>query len=162
MGVAVEAGIMQLDMPYQVLFNGHGSASSLVSIIVKNSFQTLPLYKYASDRFLNTYLKYSFPPWRFSKRNFSPELALATNVGWGIMKGRQDIHVSDVVSVKEYGKGYYEIGGIIDNLVRIKFFNYLYGGLGIGLFYGYGADDRENSLQSGSTYTSEVSDKHIY
>jgi hypothetical protein len=152
MDAAIETGIMTQNTPYQVLFNGHGSASSLVSIIVKNSFQTLPLYKYASDRFLNTYLKYSFPPWKFRKSKFRPELALATNMGWGILRGRKDLHISNDVSVKEYGQGYYEIGGIIDNLLRVKIYNYLYGGLGIGLFYGYGADDHENRFAVRVTY----------
>jgi hypothetical protein len=134
------------------MFNGNGSDDALVGIIVNRSFQTMRLYRYVSDRYLSAFLKYSFPLLNLKNPNFKPELAAALNMGWGTQNSHPGTHDSADVQFNGYGRGYYEMGLMINRLLSAKFYKYLYGSLGIGGFYGYGVDLGDHRFALRLTY----------
>ena len=65
------------------------------------------------------------------------------NLGWGKISGRKDIHEN--IEVRDYKNGYFEAGFLLNNLLRLKIYNYFYGGLGLGTFFGFGPDAKKGS-----------------
>lgn len=131
--VMLEGGIMTVDQPIQIDYIAPGNDVELAGIIVKNAFQTMQLYRYLSDRYINAFLEYDFGNILFSKTKFNPGLAVALNVGWGVFSGNPALHRG--FEINDYGTGYYETGVLINNLLKAKLFNYIYGGLGLGVYY---------------------------
>lgn len=144
LNVVLDAGVMTLDQPYQIMYGGPGTEFKLTGIIINNAFQTMKLYGFFADRFVHSFINYNLGNVIFKNSKFKPELAFALNVGWGKIKGRKDIH--EGIEVRDYSNGYFETGVMLNNLLRIKIYNYLYGGLGVGTFVGYGPDAENGSF----------------
>jgi hypothetical protein len=136
LNIVVDAGVMTIDQPYQIMYGGPGTEFKFTGIIIKNAFQTMKLYGFFADRYAHSFIDYNFGNVIFRKGKFKPELALALNLGWGKIKGRKEIH--ELIEVNDYPKGYYEAGILLNNLLRLKIYKYFYGGLGIGTFVGFG------------------------
>lgn len=136
LNIVFDAGVMQVDQPYAVHFVTPGTNFKLTGIIINNAFQTMKLYDFFTDRYAHTFINYDLGSIFFKKSKFQPELAFAVNVGWGRIKGRKEIH--ELIETRDYPKGYYEAGILINNLLRLKIYNYFYGGLGIGAYVGHG------------------------
>ncbi len=131
--LVVESGIMTPDQPYQITYIAPGNNVALAGIVIKNAFQTMDLYQYISDHYINTFFVYNFGSALFKKSKFNPQIALALNMGWGIYSGDPELHRG--VEIRDYGTGYFETGLLINNLLKIKVYKYFYGGLGIGVYY---------------------------
>lgn len=71
-------------------------------------------------------------------------MAFALNLGWGRIKGSKEIHEN--IEVRDYPEGFYEVGVLFNNLLRLKIYNYFYGGLGIGTFVGFGPDAEDGAF----------------
>jgi len=134
--MVIDAGIMTKNMPYQINYGGPGTEFKLTGIIIKNAFQTMQLYGFFADRYLNSFFTYNSGNVFFENAKYRPELDFALNIGWGRIAGDKDIH--EGIAVRDYPTGYYEAGVLLNNLLRLKIYKYLYGGLGIGTFVGYG------------------------
>lgn len=131
--IVVESGIMTPDQPYQINYIAPGNNVALAGIVIKNAFQTMDLYRYISDHYLNTFFEYNFGSALFKKTKFNPQIALALNMGWGIYSGNPELQRG--VEILDYGTGYFETGLLVNNLVKIKVYKYFYGGLGVGVYY---------------------------
>ncbi len=142
--MVLDGGIMTTDQPYQVMYGGPGTEFKLTGIIIHNAFQTMKLYGFFTDRYIHSFVNYNFGNVIFKKSKFKPELALALNLGWGKIKGNKDIH--EEIEVRDYSDGYYEAGVMINNLLRLKFYKYFYGGLGVGTFVGFGPDAEDGAF----------------
>ncbi|GEM_PF-3121034 len=136
-------GILNTALPYQLMFLAPGNDSSLSSIIFRNSFQTIPLYEYISDRYTNFFYLHSFSIGKPNKAKMSPELGLAFNIGYGLLSS--DLNNHHNVELTDYREGIWETGLQFNNVARIKFYKYFYLGLGLGIYYG-----QDNKLDSGS------------
>ena len=136
--IVFDGGIMKKDMPYQINYVGPGTEFKLTGIIINNAFQSMKLYGFFADRYFHSFMNYNLGNIFFKKSKFKPELAFALNSGWGKIAGRKEIH--EHIEVRDYSEGYYEAGVLLNNLLRLKIYNYFYGGLGIGTFYGFGPD----------------------
>ncbi len=144
LSVVFDGGIMTTNQPYQIMYGGPGTEFKLTGIIIHNAFQTMKLYGFFTDRYLNSFTNYNFGNVIFKKSKFKPELSLALNMGWGKLKSNADNY--EGIDVRDYPDGYYEAGVIINNLLRLKFYKYFYGGLGIGTFVGFGPDAEEGAF----------------
>ncbi len=142
--VILDAGVMTIDQPYQIMYGGPGTEFKLTGIIINNTFQTMKLYGFFTDRFVHSFINYNLGNVIFKKSKFKPELAFALNLGWGKIKGRKEIH--EGIDVRDYSNGYFETGVMLNNLLRLKIYKYFYGGLGIGTFIGYGPDAENGSF----------------
>lgn len=141
--IVLDGGIMTRDQPYQINYGGPGTEFKLTGIIINNAFQSMKLYGFFADRYLHSFMNYKLQNILSTKRKFNPDLAFALNVGWGKITGRKEIH--ELIEVQDYPRGYYEAGVLLNNLLRLKIYNYFYGGLGLGTFYGFGPDDENGA-----------------
>jgi hypothetical protein len=136
--LVLDGGIMTRDQPYQVNYGGPGTEFKLTGIIINNAFQTMKLYGFFADRYAHSFINYNLGNVFFTKSKFKPELAFALNLGWGKISGRKDIHEN--IEVADYPKGFYEAGIMLNNLLRLRIYNFFYGGLGVGAFVGFGPE----------------------
>jgi hypothetical protein len=144
LNIVLDGGVMNKDQPYQIMYGGPGTEFKLTGIIINNTFQTMKLYGFFTDRYVHSFIDYNFGNVIFRKSKFKPELALALNLGWGKIKGRKEIH--EGIEVNDYPKGYFETGVLLNNLLRWKIYKYFYGGLGLGAFVGFDPEAENGSF----------------
>ena len=118
------------DLPYFQLYNGHASFYDY-TIETANSFATMRMNEFLSDRFAALYFRQDFGGLLFKTKKFKPHLVFATNIGFGNLS-KPEIHKN--ISFKSMKKGYYESGILINNILNSNLT-----GLGCGVYYRYGA-----------------------
>jgi Family of unknown function (DUF5686)/CarboxypepD_reg-like domain len=137
--VSLQGGAASGNIPYPYLFNGRGSyiKQSLASnVLVPHYFQTMGLYEFVSDRYAYLFLDHSFGRLTGTKSKiFRPELSIHHNMGVGQL-GASEKHRGLIFNTLE--KGFVESGLVINHIVRFKYLNLFYFGLGGGVFYRYG------------------------
>jgi hypothetical protein len=131
-----EGGAMEGMVPYPYLFQGNGSFTSDGYLFVRHTFQTMGLYEFLSDEYVNVFLSHNFGSLLFKSGKFRPEVLLFTNVGYGALR---DSSRHRDLDFKTMEKGYYESGLMLNNIIRANYFNVCYLGLGGGAFMRYGA-----------------------
>ncbi|MBN2680880.1 MAG: carboxypeptidase-like regulatory domain-containing protein [Bacteroidales bacterium] len=125
----IEGGLLDKPAPRSLAFVGKGSYSGDFPVDVDNSFATMRMNEFLSDRFAYLFLKYDFGK-LFKIGKFAPSFSIAQNSG--IAETRfAEYHQNYSFSTME--KGYYESGLIISNLIK---FNNV--GYGVGVYYRYG------------------------
>ena len=127
--IALAGGWADRILPYPLLYAGLGSYATF-TIETENSFATMRLNEFVSDRFVNLHFQQDFGKLIFSKGQFQPGIVLATSAGFGKLT-RHGRHVN--LDQKPYDLGYYESGILFNNLLRQWFIGY-----GLGVFYRYG------------------------
>lgn len=131
----LEGGYLRGNVPYSYLFNGNGSANKGNYIYVDNTFQTMGLYEFVSDKYVNLFASHDFGSLLFKRPKFQPQLVVFTNLGYGSLDHPEQ-HKN--LALKTMEKGYYESGLLVNNIVRINYYNIAYLGLGAGAFMRYG------------------------
>jgi hypothetical protein len=127
-------GLIDKSVPYSLLFTSEGSYSRNLPLIMNNTFQTMRPYEFLSDKYLNIFFTHNFGSLLFKKPKFKPQFVIAQNYGWGTLKNAS----YQGIDFKEKDKGYLESGLIINNLIKLKYLNAFYIGIGVGTFYRYG------------------------
>jgi hypothetical protein len=133
------AGMLTASMPYSYLFNGKGSntgSAGLNNLLIPNHFQTMGIYEFVSDRFVNVMMTHNFG--RLVSTNskyFRPELTIAQHSGFGELVHD---HSDETLTLQSYNRGYFESGLLLGNILRFKYLDVAYLGLGAGAFYRYG------------------------
>lgn len=133
--VLLEGGYLTGNVPYSYLFNGNGSYSKGNYIYVENTFQTMGLYEFVSDKYVNLFLSHDFGSLLFKQPKFQPQFVLFTNLGYGTL-ANADQHKN--IELKTMEKGFYESGVLVNNLVKLNYYNIAYLGIGGGAFLRYG------------------------
>lgn len=133
--IRLNAGYIDQPLPYGLLFTGEGSFIRNFSVLIKNTFQTIAPYQYVSDEYFSIHYSHNFNTLLFHIGNWKPSITLLQNVGWGNLS-HPEYHQDIEIQTKE--KGLYETGLQLDNLIRFKYLNVSYLGLGAGAFYRYG------------------------
>jgi hypothetical protein len=138
-------GLVDKSVPYSLLFTSEeGSRNSRIPLIINNTFQTMGLYEFLSDKYLNIFYSHNFGSLLFELAKFKPQFVVVQNTGWGALKNPSyqgiDFKVKDNV--------YIESGLIINNLFRIKLINMYYIGFGAGTFYRYGYYKLDKTLDN--------------
>ncbi len=116
-------------LPYPFIYNGHGSFKPF-TVESANSFATMRLNEFISDRFGYLYLSHDFGSLLFKTKKFHPKLIICNNVGYGTLSNAYE-HFN--VAFKTMDKVYFESGILFNNLIKQMFIGY-----GIGVFYRYG------------------------
>lgn len=132
----LEGGKLEGIVPYPYLFQGNGSFTKDGYLFVRHTFQTMGLYEFLSDEYMNVFLSHNFGSLLFKTEKFRPEILVFTNVGYGALR---DSSRHRDLDFKTMEKGYYESGLMINNIIRANYFNVCYLGLGGGAFMRYGA-----------------------
>jgi len=127
----LKTGLIIGSPPYCNLYNGNGSYR-IVTIFAPNSFATMRMNEFLSDRYAALYFSHNFGKLLLKGERFQPEFVLATNIGFGSLSQKnQDLQHN--VNYKLMNHGYYESGILINNMLNLTIYN-----LGIGVFYRYG------------------------
>ena len=132
--IRLASGLIDKSVPYSLLFTSEGSSNSYLPLIMNNTFQTMRPYEFLSDKYLNLFYSHNFGSLIFETAKFKPQFVIVQNSGWGTLKNAS----YQGIDFKEKDRGYFESGLIINNLLRFKYINAFYIGLGIGTFYRYG------------------------
>ncbi len=117
------------NLPYPLLYNGHGSYRSF-TIESDNSFATMQMNEFLSDRFISLYFYQNFGKLLFRSTYFHPDIILSNNIGFGSLAAPEKHRNIDFKTME---KGYYECGLMLDNILNQQFLGY-----GFGVFYRYG------------------------
>jgi hypothetical protein len=125
------AGYIDRDVPYPLLFNGLSSYAGF-SFYSPNSFATMRMNEFVSDRYASLFLSHSFGKLLYRSEHFSPQPELVTNMGVGYLRNPL-MHEVEGLTPGSYEKGYFESGLIINSIL-----NFYITRLGIGAFYRYG------------------------
>ncbi len=133
--ILVEGGYLSGNVPYSFLFNGNGSYTEGSFLYVENTFQTMGLYEFLSDKYLNLFFSHNFGSLLFKRPKFQPQFVIFTNAGIGSMNHPEQ-HAN--LDFKTMEKGFFESGLLINNIVRVNYYNIVYLGLGGGAFIRYG------------------------
>jgi hypothetical protein len=137
--VSLQAGYAWGDLPYHKLFNGRGSYYPF-SVVALNSFGTMRLNEFASDRFVYLFYRHNFGQHLIKNEWMQPEFSVVHHMGWGTVNQKEQ-HLG--LALKTMDKGYVESGIVIDNLFTYSLFKY-----GIGVYYRYGAYAYEDLINN--------------
>lgn len=130
----IHGGWVEGDVPYGRLFTARGNLNNAETFRVAsgNSFETLVMNAFLSDRFASAFFLHDLGPF-FKIADFQPSFALALNALIGDLRNpaqHQQINFSVPRS------GYFEAGLLLNNLLTLQSSGT---GYGIGGFYRFGA-----------------------
>jgi len=126
----IRAGFVDRPIPNTNLYNGRGSYRKFITY-APNSFGTMRMNEFLSDRYIYLFYTHDFGKLLWRGKRFSPEFALATNLGFGWLK-HPEYHKN--IFFNTMSQGYLESGIQINNLLNIMG---LYT-VGAAVYYRYG------------------------
>lgn len=125
------AGYVDGDVPYTLLYAGKGSYEKYSLVFINNSFATMRVNEFISNRYAAVFWSHNLGTLLFSKgRRIRPELVLVTNVGVGTLSNKSRHFF---IPLRTMEKGYFESGLLLNNMLRSELF-----GMGAGALYRYG------------------------
>lgn len=133
--IRFEAGLASGKLPYNRLYSASGIGQGFQFLEIENTFQTMDIYEFLSDRFIHLFFEHNFETLLFKCKNFKPEFSIVQNIGFGSLKNPQ-LHQG--IEFKTMEKGFFESGLRVDNLLRFNYLNIMYVGLGAGVYYRLG------------------------
>jgi hypothetical protein len=125
----LRGGYIDRSLPESNLYNGNGSYRFFI-IYAPNSFGTMRMNEFLSDRYLALYFSHNFGKLLKRWDRFQPEFSIMTNAGFGWLK-HDGNHYN--IGYKTMERGYYESGFSIDNLLNLRVYS-----LGLGAMYRWG------------------------
>lgn len=140
-------GLVDGNIPISKLYNGHGSYQSF-SFEAENSFGTMRMGEFYSDRFFSVFFKHDFG-YLFKTKLFSPKFAIVQNYGIASLSDKK--YHFDSEEIRSFEKGYYESGLLINNILNTSYY-----GIGAAIFYRYGPyafDQVEDNIAYKLTFT---------
>jgi hypothetical protein len=135
------------NVPESYLMYGRGVlGESDFGLLATGYFQTMGLYQFVNDEFVQLGLNHNFGSVFGLKKSFSkPELKLAYQAAIGSLNPNNVDNLRSLALPMD--RPYLEAGLIIDNILRLKN-SFYYSGFGIGAFYRHGyyglPDEMEN------------------
>ncbi len=115
----LKGGYIDRAIPATDLFNGNGSYR-FFTIFAPNSFATMRMNEFMSDRYLALYFSHNFGKLLKRWKKFQPELLISTNATFGWLKYDEN-HLN--INYKTLEKGYYESGFLINNLLNLRIYS---------------------------------------
>jgi len=133
----LEAGYISESLPYFKLFSSFGLGTGYrgSSLGISQGFQTMEFYEFISDRFVHLFFRHDFGSLLLKNKRFKPNIIIEHNLAFGSLQNPED-HLD--IDFKTMEKGFFEAGLVLENLVRVKYLNFAYIGLGAGMYYRYG------------------------
>ncbi len=127
--VTVFAGYLDGSVPYTLLYNARATYDPR-SLAINNSFETMRINEFASNRYVNLFLSHDFGSLLFKTEKFKPHFKIVTDIGFGTM---DNVSNNYNMPFRTMEKGYYESGLEINHLLHFYFIS-----LGAGVYYRYG------------------------
>ncbi|RLD44184.1 MAG: hypothetical protein DRI86_08165, partial [Bacteroidetes bacterium] len=115
--------------PWYKLYNGKGSYFPFY-IEIPNSFGTMRINEFLSDRFVAVYFKHDFGHLLFGNKPFIPQPSIVSSFTIGELTNT-NLHKNIEYNTLE--KGYYESGLLLNSILKSGITN-----IGFGVFYRYG------------------------
>ncbi len=125
-------------LPLSKLFAGNGFLIDNSALYYFGGMQTMYPYAYYSDQFINLYFRHDLDFRLYNliisphKISSAPKPALAYNVLWGSLD-HPEVH--QLVEFSTPWQGYHEAGLLLDNLIRLNYFDVAYLTINVGYFY---------------------------
>jgi len=132
----IESGIVNSKLPYSMLYTGEGGATQNFNLLSVDTFQTMKMYEFLSDRYVNLFFSHNFGGLLLKWGKFQPDMILHHNASWGDLQANMQ-YLS--MGYKTKDKVFIESGLQFDNLFRINYLDIFKFGFGVGGFYRYGA-----------------------
>ncbi len=105
------------------------------NLSVINSFETVLPSSFYNKEQVAIFTRFTFKPLKTNKKWSTPQLGIHHAMGTGSFSRKDEHKVGlDNLAFKSMDKGYYEVGLILDKVLNLNTT-----GLGIGVFYNYGA-----------------------
>ncbi len=127
----LQSGYINGNLPYCNLYTGIAAFRKDYNIFVQNSFTTMRMNEFLSNRYAALFLSHSFGNLLLKIKKFTPEFVVATNLCIGDLNNPLK-HFN--VDFSTLDKGYIESGLLIKNIFRSS--NGIQ--IGIGAFHRYG------------------------
>jgi len=119
------------ELPYFKLYSSNGTFYNF-NIEEPNSFATMRMNEFLSDKFFAVYLRQDFGGLLFKTKKFKPRIILISSLTYGTL---DNIDYHSNIPIKTLENGYYESGILINSIYRqLDFIGY-----GFGVFYRYGS-----------------------
>ena len=128
-------GYLWGNVPYSFVFGSNSTNSWYFSLLVTSSFVCAAPFEYASTRYGSLFLYYDLNSLLYSTKHFKPKVSVYQAAGWSELTTAP---LYEGLRVKDMQKGYFESGLILSNLIRHRYFNIVYVGVGGGAFVAYG------------------------
>ena len=132
-------GYIDGNLPYANLYNGNGSWRKF-TIFAPNSFATMRMNEFLSNRYLALYFEHSFEKLLIQTKWFSPVFVISTNLAFGALNNK-DQHFN--TSFKTMELGYYESGLRINRLLNLPYLHF-----GLGAYYRYGPYSLDRTIEN--------------
>jgi len=132
----IESGIVNSILPYSLLYTGEGGATQNFNLLSIDTFQTMKMYEFLSDRYVNLYFFHNFGGLLLKWGKFQPDIILHHNASWGDLQANTQYLT---LGYKTKDKIFLESGLQFDNIFRVNYLNIFKFGFGVGGFYRYGA-----------------------
>jgi len=120
-------------LPYSLMVTGQGNKDSFFS--VWGLYQTMGRYEFLADRDISLFFKHNFGNFLINTNLVKPELILYQNSG---ISSLSNATVHEGVAFKSMGRGYFESGVGLKNLIRLNYFDAAYFTFGVESYYRYG------------------------
>ncbi|MBY0432923.1 MAG: DUF5686 and carboxypeptidase regulatory-like domain-containing protein [Cyclobacteriaceae bacterium] len=135
--LSIHAGWVDGIAPYGKFYNGRG-AKEVEAVYVDEFFETMGLYEFAASQYASVFFNHNFGNVLYDSRYSKPEWLIYHSAGIGLL-ANAGAHASTSVSLQSFDKGFFETGTGFNNLLRFKYANIAYWGLGSAIFYRHGA-----------------------
>ena len=135
----LQAGYIDGNIPYCNLYNGQGNYRSF-TIYAPNSFATMRMNEFLSNKFLSVYYSHNFGKLLFQSKFFQPDIVLATNFAIGSLNNKENHYYTQINTLE---KGYYESGILLNDILDMKLYS-----IGAGVFYRYGPYSFDNAAMN--------------
>ncbi|MEX2597834.1 MAG: DUF5686 family protein [Salibacteraceae bacterium] len=133
--VVVTSGFVNTALPVGMLYTGQGAFSPSYWVYVKEHPQTMRPYEFLSDGFIAMHLRQEIAQMTLKPKWTQPRFSLVHYAAVGDLDKRTR-HIG--LPFKTMEKGFYEAGLIVDDIVKYKYVNMFYVGLGMGVHSRYG------------------------
>lgn len=146
--ILADAGWVDANLPAPLLFFGNGTYTTDLPVAVDNAFQTMRFFEFMADRYVQVFYAHTLFRWYTKYEEIRPEFIFTQNVAWGeLAEEVPGFHQG--IAYSDLSGGYYESGLQIDHLVRLKYLDAFYLGLGAGGYYRWGPyqfDETQDNL----------------
>lgn len=127
--IQLSAGLVNKTLPLNLLYTGYSNYSGF-SLNAANTFETMRMNEFYSDKFVSLFFTYDFGKLLFRAGKFRPGISVCQNMGISTINNKKN-HLGYNFNTME--KGYYETGIVFSNILHQSIAGY-----GIAIYYRYG------------------------
>jgi hypothetical protein len=135
---SLQGGYINRHIPVMMLFSqSYLNRNIFFNEESKQKFNAIVNQMYAANQYISGFLYHDFGSLlhRTKSKVFSPRIALAQSAGWSKLSHPNDHGGAPLYDMHE---GYFESGVVVEDIIRINYFNVFYAGLGFALYGSYG------------------------